>query len=394
MKWAIDLLRHPQEFGAVSSEYLPYVSILPVFAAIQAEARELEPSRRLDAQRKIRHWYWASVFTNRYSGSVESTAARDFIDVKAWLADDVVEPGLIAEFKARFRTLELRREAKRGTSVYNGVFNLLVLRGARDWITGTVPQYGDLDDHHIVPKKWGAENVGLDIDTILNRTPLTADTNRHVIGDRLPNAYLPELIAASGDTAVRTTLESHFISPLATEILLRSPFTPDDYDAFLAERQRTIREAIEDLLIKERIDLPPLLRELDSRIEVVELQLRGTIAGVLDSSSVELPSGIAQKINERVQRAAKKNPALDTERYEEIGAMLEYADLRELEMTMVNKALWPLFSDRFAGKEVLATRCGQRAELRNGIRHSRAVDDITCKEGEAAILWFEQILSR
>jgi hypothetical protein len=373
---------------------MPYVSILPVFAALQAEARALDPARRLDAQRKIRHWYWASVFTNRYSGSVESTAARDFIDVRAWLADDVVEPGLIAEFKARFQTLELRRETKRGTSVYNGVFNLLVLRGARDWITGNVPQHGDLDDHHIVPKKWGADNIGLEIDTILNRTPLTADTNRHVIGDRLPNAYLPELIAASGEAAVRTTLESHFVSPVATEILLRSPFTPDDYDAYLAERQKTIRGAIEELLIKERIDLPPQLRELDSRIEAVELQLRSTIAVVLDSSSMELPSGIAQRINERIQRAAKKNPALDTERYEKVGAMLEYADLRELEMTMVNKSVWPLFSVRFAGKEMLATRFSQLSELRNGIRHSRAVDDITRKEGEAAILWFEHILLR
>ena len=34
----------------------------------------------------------------------------------------------------------------------------------------------------------------------------------------------------------------------------------------------------------------------------------------------------------------------------------------------------------------------QLAELRNGIRHSRAVTDITRKEGEAAILWFNQLL--
>ena len=82
---AITLLRHPQEFGAISSQYLPYVSILPAFAALQVAAKKLPPIRQLDAQRKIRHWYWASVFTNRYSGSVESTSARDYLDVKAWL---------------------------------------------------------------------------------------------------------------------------------------------------------------------------------------------------------------------------------------------------------------------------------------------------------------------
>jgi len=255
---AIALLRHPQEFGAISSQYLPYVSILPAFAALQAALRSLPPARQLDAQRKLRHWYWASVFTNRYSGSVESTTARDYLDVKAWFEDEDAEPGLIAEFRARFKTLELRRETKRGTSVYNGIFNLLVLRGARDWMTGNVPQYGDLDDHHIVPKSWGKEHglAGL-IDTILNRTPLTADTNRKVIRDRLPSEYLPELIAANGEASVRATLESHFISPSAFDILLRDPFTPDDFEAFLAERQRTLQDAIEDLLVKERLDLPP-----------------------------------------------------------------------------------------------------------------------------------------
>ena len=113
---AFKLLRHPQEFGAISSNYLPYVSIIPAFSAIQAHVSGLPANRRLEAQRKVRHWYWASVFLNRYSGSVESTAARDFLDMKAWMDDDEREPGLIQEFGMRFRTLELRREVRRGTS--------------------------------------------------------------------------------------------------------------------------------------------------------------------------------------------------------------------------------------------------------------------------------------
>jgi hypothetical protein len=34
------------------------------------------------------------------------------------------------------------------------------------------------------------------------------------------------------------------------------------------------------------------------------------------------------------------------------------------------------------------------AELRNGIRHSRQVDEIRRKEGEAAILWFGKVLQK
>jgi hypothetical protein len=392
---AIKLLRHPQEFGAISSSYLPYVSIIPAFSAVQAHVKTLPANRRLDAQRKVRHWYWASVFLNRYSGSVESTAARDFLDLRSWMDDDVSEPGLIQEFGSRFRHIDLRKEVKRGTSVYNGIFNLLVIQGARDWMTGNVPQYGDLDDHHIIPaSKAGALGVGSLIHSILNRTPLTAETNRHVIRDRLPNAYLPELIQQSGESAVRGVLESHFISPAALAILLRTPFTSVDYEAFIAERQRTLLEAIENLLIKERIDLSPQLRELDQRVEGIELALRTHIVEALGNDLGRLPSHVGQKADERIQTAAKKNASIDVDQYKQLSRRLEYCDLRELQDTILSKTLWHEFEKRFANKEALSAKFGQLAELRNGIRHSRSVDEVTRKEGEAAILWFEQVLGR
>jgi len=390
---AIRLLRHPQEYGAVSSQYLPYVSILPAFSALLAAREDLEPESKLDARLKIRHWYWASVFTNRYSGSVESTSARDFLDITAWIENDAAEPLVVQEFKSQFRNIELRKELRRGSSVYNGVFNLLVLRGAQDWMTGDVPQHGDLDDHHIVPASWGFEHLGgQSIHTILNRTPLTADTNRNVIRDRLPNEYLPELIERNGEGTVRSILESHFVSPTAQEILLREPFSPYDFEAFIAERQRTIQDAMENLLIKERLDLSPQLRELDARVEKVELGLRATIvAGLADDIDL-LPSHIAQSIDERIRTALKRSPSMEAEYYDTVAGKLEYADLRELEGTVVNKSLWNRFQDSFGTKESLASKFGQLAELRNGIRHTRSVDEITRKEGEAALLWFEQAL--
>jgi hypothetical protein len=392
---AIELLRHPHEYGAISSRYLPYISILPAFAALQAQARALPAGAQLGAQRKIRHWYWASVFTNRYSGSVESTSARDFLDVRAWFADDEAAPTLLGEFQERFRSLDLRKETKPGSSVYNGIFNLLVLRGARDWMTGNVPQYGDLDDHHIVPKGWAkVQTLTTSIDTILNRTPLTADTNRKVISDRLPNAYLPELIKQNGESTVRSILESHFISGSAFEILLRDPFTPGDYDDFLADRQRTLQEAIEDLLIKERLDLAPQLRELDARIEKVELSLRETVNQTLEGDRERLPPHVGQKLDERLQARARKDPAFDAGRYGALAGKLEFADLRELQDTITGKAQWVAFAPRFVAKEVALGKFDQLAELRNGIRHSRQVDDITRKEGEAAVLWFEKVLAK
>jgi hypothetical protein len=395
LEGAINLLRHPQEFGAISSSFLPYVSILPAFAALQAQVKALPAEKRLEGQRRIRQWYWASVFTNRYSGSVESTSARDFVDVKDWMENPHAEPAFMLEFRTRFRNLDLRREVRRGSSVYNGIFNLLVLQGARDWMTGGVPQHGDLDDHHIVPASWGAEHLKDNlIHSILNRTPLTADTNRNLIGDQLPNVYLKKMIASSGEQTVRAILETHSISSAALSILLRDPFTPDDFEAFIAERQRTFQEAIENLLIKERLDLSPTLRELDGRVERVELGLRDAIARALDADGAALPSHVAQKVHERIRAAAQKNPAMDADNHQHVAAQLEFCDLRELQDTIVAKALWPRFVDRFGNKEMLNTRFGQLAELRNCLRHSRTADEITRKDGEAAILWFEQVLAK
>ncbi|HYZ09544.1 MAG TPA: DUF262 domain-containing protein [Pseudonocardiaceae bacterium] len=394
LRRAIELLKHPQEYGVISSAYLPYVSILPAFAAIQVASRALEPHTQLDAQRKIRHWYWASVFTNRYSGSVESTAARDYLDLRKWFSEDEAEPNLIAEFQSRFRALDLRKETKRGTSVYNGIINLLVRQGARDWMTGTVPQYGDLDDHHIIPRGSAlVPGLSTSVDTILNRTPLSTDTNRNVIRDRLPNTYLPELIRQNGEVAVRSTLESHFISPAAFDILLRNPFTVTDFDTFIGERQRTLLDAIENLLVKERLDLVPRLRELDASIESIELRLREVVVNGVNGDVNALPTHVAQKISERLAAAIRKNPAIDTERYETVASKLEFCDFRELQDILTAKPLWSAFERRFRTKEVLNTRFAQLAELRNGIRHSRTVDEVTRKDGEVAVLWFNQVLA-
>jgi hypothetical protein len=103
---------------------------------------------------------------------------------------------------------------------------------------------------------------------------------------------------------------------------------------------------------------------------------------------------VLQKADERVQRALKKNAALDPDYYQTLPGKLEYSDLRELQDVITAKALWTKFVTRFGGKDVLSGKFGQLAELRNGIRHSRTVDDVTRKEGEAAVIWFRQLLGK
>ena len=87
-----------------------------------------------------------------------------------------------------------------------------------------------------------------------------------------------------------------------------------------------------------------------------------------------------------------------TRRWDELGVVsvrlgLMFSVLTILTGSIWAKASWDRFSSRFANKDTLNGKFGQMAELRNGIRHSRSVDQVARKEGEAAILWFEQVLS-
>ena len=103
----------------------------------------------------------------------------------------------------------------------------------------------------IVPDSWGKKHIKNNpFNSILNRTPLTADTNRNVIRARLPNEYLSELIKQSGESTVRAIFETHFISLIAFDILMKKSFDARDFDALIAERQRTLQDAIETLLIQ------------------------------------------------------------------------------------------------------------------------------------------------
>ncbi|MYA07351.1 MAG: DUF262 domain-containing protein [Holophagales bacterium] len=391
---ALRQLQHPQEFGANSPNLLPYTAILPAFTALQIRVRDLPSDRQLAGQRKIRRWYWGSVLAQRYSGSVETTAARDYIDLCKWFEDDEATPEIVATSPEQLHVLDLKRETARNSARYKAVLNLLVIRGARDWNTGMIPDPGDLHVHHIVPKAWADRlEVGEEINSVLNQTLVSARTNQYM-GARLPNSYFPELIEANGRKAVIPILASHLISEQALDLLCRDPFTANDFAQFLTERQRAVKDGFSELLAGRGLAEPQFDQsELDGAIANVELAIRDELDRTLEGNVSRLPHHLVRKAEERARQAAKRRPNIDINAH--LGGMrnlLPYFDLRDLQDVVLNKGLWPLFEPRFKYKPQIAMRFDQLAELRNTIRHDRPLDDVTRKDGEAAIEWFSRLL--
>jgi hypothetical protein len=136
------------------------------------------------------------------------------------------------------------------------------------------------------------------------------------------------------------------------------------------------------------------LKELDSRIEGIELQLRAIIADVTNGDLNQLPPHVRQKVDERLHTESNKNAAFDIVRYKQLSATLEFCGLRELQDTILSRSLWPKLQPRFANRETFSAKFGQISVLRNAIRHSRSVDEIVRMEGEAGVLWFERVLHK
>lgn len=393
---AINILKNPRDYGAVQSNFVPYPSIIPAFAAVKRYAETCNLKNKIDIQAKIRRWYWSSIFTNRYSSAVESTSAKDFQDLIKWFESDEKEPDVIGEFETSYRSIDLLNLNK-GSAIYNAIFNLFIIKGARDWETFDLPGYDALDDHHIVPVSVFKNEAGSSINSILNRTPLTPHTNRHVISNRMPNEYIKEMFDHNDESKVYEILASHLLSKKAVSILLRDPFTREDFLEFLEERKNTIFQAIENLLIKETVPLSVDLKKLNEEVEQVELSLRNLIAETANNLSSNpyqefTPSHIREKVDQRIEREMKKRPGLTNNDFTSFEKILTFFDLQEYNQFITNKINWQHFEARFKTKPQLEHRFNQLAALRNGIRHSREITDIDKNDGTSAILWFKEAL--
>jgi hypothetical protein len=396
LKKAIESLKNPRDFGAIKSTFVPYPSIIPAFAAIKEFVAETKPTNTLDVNRKIRKWYWASIFTNRYSSSVESTTAKDFMGLKKWFSDEEAVPDMIEEFINAFKYIDLKNDNPKGSAVYNAIFNLLVINEARDWNSFELPEYSELDDHHIVPYSVFKEEGGKAINSILNRTPISDTTNRHIISNRMPHDYIQEMLDNNESNQVYQVFESHLVSRQAVDILLRKPFTKADFDEFLEERGRSIIEAIQTQLIDEKINVPAHLKHLDFEIEEIEYAIRETIVSTIgeemDSYIERIPQHIQAKINIRVESDKKKKTNWLEVDYNDFSKRIEFFDLSEYKETILSKQNWALFSSTFRDKNNLMIRFSQLSTLRNGIRHSRSISEIEQMDGEVAIKWFKSVL--
>ena len=136
----------------------------------------------------------------------------------------------------------------------------------------------------------------------------------------------------------------------------------------------------------------------DKQIEVIEIALRQLVLSTFSIQTMKdfkriFPSSIQEKINIAIEREEKKNPAMVSTKRESPEYLIQFTDLQELQTVFTVKSNWENVQQLFGTKENLTTEFNNLSGLRNALRHSRHVDEITLLKGQAAIKWFIMQLS-
>ena len=158
------------------------------------------------------------MFLERYSSSVETKSRRDYVDmIEHWNGKNGVMIVPFTEAKSIIGAdgYTIGESASNASSVYSGVFCLLALNEAKDWTFGEAITLQDLEDHHIFPKKYLSEHEfdakkdANSINSILNRTLISKETNRKISGKAPADYVADETIFPNDPDGV---LERHFIN--------------------------------------------------------------------------------------------------------------------------------------------------------------------------------------
>jgi hypothetical protein len=248
----LELLR--DDCGVITSNWLPYNTIVNPLAAVLAKLA-FPGSPQVGANRyKLAKWFWCSVFGQAYESAPNSQSAKDVMELTRWL-NGGEPPEVVSGFQ--FDPRLLRDTTGRQRAVYRGTFCLVLRHGPRDFHTaakldGDLIVEHNVDDHHIFPNAYLARQ-GVPTrqrDCVLNRTLIDRKTNQR-ISDRPPSVYMSEIKNALGNENFEKLLQSHRL-PHGWD----SPLWRDDFEAFLDWRQEALWQQIQEVTgVTEAADL-------------------------------------------------------------------------------------------------------------------------------------------
>ncbi len=177
--------------------------------------------------------------------------------MRDWFFDDTKKPNTVERMRRDFLTLDLKHVHVKSGAIYKGILSLVAIQGANDFDTTRKLENARTNDKdHIFPKSHFGSNKY--INSILNITWMSGETNQKIKGYKKPSEYIPKFIAeryGDNETEFLKVLGTHFINKKAYEYM-----QTDNLDQFIVERENELVLKIKGLIdISDRNQIQTLI---------------------------------------------------------------------------------------------------------------------------------------
>ncbi len=228
---------------------LPYKPVLPLFAALSVE-NEINDNTKIELrspfEEKIKKFFFASSFSNRYTEGTDAKIQKDFFDINNWIKSDivpaVVDLGLIWDTE---KYIGYSTNSAFGKSVLclinnNHPTDFYTTENVGNFLDSTESQL-----HHLFPKANYSKRIDdKRLNTIFNFTFITSKTNNY-IKDADTSKYLKDILIDRGidEETLKDELQKHFIDDNCYDSLIN-----EDFEKFIHQRAELIKEKLSKII--------------------------------------------------------------------------------------------------------------------------------------------------
>jgi len=376
-----------ENLGVKIYDFIPYPSILSLTAYLFFKTN----NKALNSTQteNLKNWFWRVSFSERYSSATLTKMVED----KKNIFDVIIQnktPKIDYSINITVDSIK-RIVMHRKSAIKNGVLCIMALQEPRHFKNNNIivldksvcTNANNSEKHHIFPLAYvKREMKGKEPNLLANFCLITAELNKE-ISDKKPSDYIKYY--QENNLNFADVLKSHLIPNIKN--LLNN-----DFDEFIKERVTLICETIEKYTGGEITQ--SLINDSIKAIENIENRLRRYINKELSVSDKDywrekIPSDIVGKVKERVSAYANKNPDFGIKNITNL-QKLDFCDIMHYSNIILKN--WNDFENSFRLKSEVEKKLNNLKEYRNALAHSREVDSVIKKEGEAAIEWLDKIL--
>jgi hypothetical protein len=375
-----------------SFNYLPFDGLLVPLAYIFNKKKELSHTEIT----ALEQWFWRASLSNRYDATVESKIEEDCSAFDELLEGKNPEFSYLIDWASlKSRLIEQRYNLRNAfvktvLSLYAHAEPKNLTDGRSVSLDGAFTGYYKHNLHHIFPQAYlrRSEPTNKEVfDSIVNIMLIPAITNIGIL-DMPPSDYFKDFQKTNSELS---EILVHHLIPNVQE----SGIPENDFLKFLDYRAEKLVQAFRVLTGVGSASEAHFDSNPTKPIDIIEGRIRSFVHEKLQEDAggsyweEYIPSDIQNVVNQKIQDDLRRHP-YKLEEYMRDDVRITFLDVMDYSKIILSN--WEVFGKYFISKGEAEQHFRAFKNYRNSIKHNRDLNEVDKRNGEAAVLWLENVL--